>query len=102
MNQDNLVLSDRYLAIEEAQQGFVTDQTISAGTPVTIGVFDGMGGEEHGEIAAFLAAQNAAGYRWSRNISSDLKRYCKEVYNYLYHQETNEEESQCTELFLEI
>ena len=79
MNQDNLVLSDRFLSVEEAQRGFQTEDEFSLMSPVMIGVFDGMGGDEYGEVAAFLAARYAAKYQLSNDVLSDLMKYCKDT-----------------------
>ena len=60
MNQDNLICLGHYLPMgsmgtEDVISGAVQDQ---AGA--LFGVFDGMGGEQRGEAASFLAAQHAS------------------------------------------
>lgn len=61
-NEDNVLFGGKYL--EETNQGledvwvWETDLT----DPAWFGVFDGMGGERHGQRAAFVAARGCAGY----------------------------------------
>ena len=59
-NEDNFCFQGRYLpADNQGQQKILTWQGAIAGRNL-FGVFDGMGGESHGETAAFLAASCAA------------------------------------------
>lgn len=62
LNQDNLICGREYLPLPKEGDPAVGPSfgRIGPDPPVLFGVFDGMGGEEHGEIAAHLAAQTAA------------------------------------------
>ena len=44
-----------------------------------LGVFDGLGGEECGEIASMMAAEKAAGLSANRDIIKKISDYCEEV-----------------------
>ena len=78
INQDNLTVLRQYLP--ENNEG--TPEMISGGTPADglafFGVFDGMGGEEKGEAAAFLAASLAARWNWTASADS-LLLFCEEA-----------------------
>lgn len=56
-------------------------------TPLVFGIFDGMGGEECGEIASLIAAKKAVDYFRAKNIATEAERYCveanKELCNYM-------------------
>ena len=43
------------------------------------GVFDGMGGEECGEIASFLAAKKAEEFKPGEDLTADLRKYCSDA-----------------------
>ena len=45
-------------------------------SPVLFGIFDGMGGEECGEIASFIAAQSASAVTIGKNAVSDVLAFC--------------------------
>lgn len=49
---------------------------ISTKVPSVFGVFDGLGGEEHGEIASFIAAKQASYINIGKNVRADLLQYC--------------------------
>lgn len=51
----------------------------NAGNDALFGVFDGMGGEEMGEMAAFLAAQTAAQIRLGDQPQDDLLSFCRDA-----------------------
>ena len=78
INQDNLVVLRQYLP--EDNDG--TTNIISGEAPLEnvsfFGVFDGMGGEEKGEAAAFLAASLGARWNWTDSTESMLS-FCDEV-----------------------
>jgi protein phosphatase len=42
----------------------------------TFGIFDGMGGEECGEVASYIAAQDAAALKIGNDAAADLSRFC--------------------------
>lgn len=59
-NQDNLVCSGWWMGPEDQRDPVFRAGTLELEDPVLFGVFDGMGGGEQGEQAAFLAAGTAA------------------------------------------
>ncbi len=76
-NQDNLLCEGRYLDYRnngsiEIQQGNI----ISSKLPV-FGVFDGMGGEECGEMAAYIAAKELSRFKFNKNVRKGLVDFCK-------------------------
>lgn len=46
---------------------------------VMFGIFDGLGGEEKGEEASYIAAREAANITFSKDIERDLRLYCRET-----------------------
>ncbi len=80
MNQDNFICSGRYMEIQSDKHntmkfplvGYVSTKT----TPSIFGVFDGLGGEECGEMASLIAAQNASTYAIGQDIIGDILKYC--------------------------
>lgn len=79
MNQDNLICGRHYLPLPE--DGKQTDGPLfgraAPDPPLLLGVFDGMGGEEHGEIAAHLAAQTAAELPLTSPPLEELSNLCR-------------------------
>lgn len=75
-NQDNFVCAGSYLrpngAVELPLQGSV----LAADAPL-FGVFDGMGGEALGEVAALLAAKSAAALTLEEDPATALRRFCQ-------------------------
>ena len=70
INQDNLIADCKYLnkGTERVLSGRV-ERIIRR--PLLLGVFDGMGGEQNGEDASFIAAESAS--RWNRVAYPDDK-----------------------------
>ncbi len=77
INQDNLVCGRDYLPLEHHKTAEPVTGIAAPSGPLLLGVFDGMGGEEHGETASFLAAETAAR---SRPVNErDLDALCREM-----------------------
>lgn len=53
--------------------------TVSSNKASVFGVFDGMGGEECGEVASFIAAKNAAKIKIGKTPNADLARFCNDA-----------------------
>ena len=49
---------------------------VSSDNASMFGVFDGMGGEEQGEMASLIAAKDASKIQFGKDITQDLKKYC--------------------------
>ncbi|MCC8059455.1 MAG: protein phosphatase 2C domain-containing protein [Clostridiales bacterium] len=89
MNQDNFICAGQYMENQGAALKFPITGSISANKMPFFGVFDGMGGEEHGEIAAMIAAEQASEFRFKKNAVKDILEYCKktnqEICRYALH-----------------
>jgi len=56
-NEDNFYFGGKVLPLDNSGSPLVISLRKSLADPVCFGVFDGMGGEKHGEQAAYIAAQ---------------------------------------------
>lgn len=74
VNEDNLVYQGRYL--RENTSSFSTQGVFTSSKTGVVGVFDGIGGEELGEIASGLAAKEAASMLQIRNPVEQLQDVC--------------------------
>ncbi len=78
-NQDNYILCDgRYAKPEETYAYPLTGSFTQDGASI-IGVFDGMGGEECGEVASLIAAEEASRLPAGEAPMSVLYDYCMSV-----------------------
>lgn len=82
MNQDNFICNRHYMKAENDNTAFPLSGHVSTTSPTMFGVFDGLGGEECGEIASFIAAEKASTTVIGKDAIADITKY------YL---ETNEE-----------
>ncbi len=73
INQDNLICNGKFLCNEDE---FEYSGNVVVGKPKMFAVFDGMGGEECGEIASFIAAQSAAMLDFKNDVLKDITQYC--------------------------
>lgn len=76
INQDNFICAGRYLSDGKEDIRFPLKGKLSSSAPSLFGVFDGMGGEECGEIASFIASKTAAQTEITRNGVSDMSVFC--------------------------
>lgn len=76
-NEDNFICLSRYMDYDNHG----TDQPVAGSflsdQPRLVGVFDGMGGEELGEMASFLAAETAAMFSFEGNPEEALMDFCR-------------------------
>lgn len=79
INQDNFICDGRFLDENDKMYEYPLTGILSPDTSSMIGVFDGMGGEECGEIASFIAAKCAAGTVIGDDPVEDLLKYCKDA-----------------------
>lgn len=78
-NQDNFICDGRYMELDGNDLIFpLCGACISSEGPL-FGVFDGMGGEQCGEIAAHIAAQLASGLKVKGNGMEQLAAFCTEA-----------------------
>ncbi len=75
-NQDNLVCNGTYRRIDSLKERFSLIGTAPLSGFHLFGIFDGMGGEECGEIASFLAAEEAASLAISASPENELRDLC--------------------------
>ena len=76
INQDNLICDGHYIDLSDASIDFpLCGSRISDDIPV-FGIFDGMGGEERGEIASYIAAKDASELVIGKDATIDLSQFC--------------------------
>lgn len=83
-NQDNFLCAQAYLPSENRGTPTPLTGRLSSGKRPLFGVFDGMGGEEKGEVAAFLAAEAAARTRIGPDPREDLRHLCLRANDAIY------------------
>lgn len=76
INQDNFICDGRYMDINDVTVEFPICGTKRSNDVSVFGIFDGMGGEECGEIAAYIAARDAAAIKIGKEAAADLSRFC--------------------------
>ena len=76
-NQDNIICAGKYLTENDKVSAFSLSGTLVNHHPSIIGVFDGMGGEECGEIASLIAAKCAAETSVGEKPLNSLLDFCK-------------------------
>ena len=79
MNQDNFICSGRCLGDGGAAPAFPINGSASSDEVTLLGVFDGMGGEERGEVASLIAARRAKALRLGDDPEAELVKYCVEA-----------------------
>jgi len=77
-NQDNFWCGGIFLESENDGITAPIDNTVKSEDKPFFAVFDGMGGENYGEIAAYLAAKTFNGY-YSENPVSEIKMFLSET-----------------------
>lgn len=76
-NQDNFLCDGKYLGDFEDTVEFSMNGCTDHAQPYVFGVFDGMGGEEQGEMASLIAARCATKLKIGPCPIEDLQQYCK-------------------------
>ncbi|MCD8157264.1 MAG: serine/threonine-protein phosphatase, partial [Clostridiales bacterium] len=77
MNQDNFICDGKYREAESSPEMPPLAGFADSGQMPVFGVFDGMGGEECGDVAALLAAKGAAGITVGDTPTGDLIAFCR-------------------------
>ena len=77
MNQDNFACEGRYMDVSNAAFTFPLSGTLYPDQPSMIGVFDGLGGEEQGEMASYIAARTAAETQIGEDPLKELLDFCQ-------------------------
>lgn len=77
MNQDNFICANKFMDDSDESITFPLTGYITCEYPTLMGVFDGMGGEECGEVASLLAVQIASEVSIGEKPIEDLLNFCK-------------------------
>lgn len=78
-NEDNFVCNKMYLEHENDGLEKLLHGKLTVTSEAAFGVFDGLGGEDKGEIASYIAAKNFADYQNSERAGKDLQNVCELV-----------------------
>lgn len=84
INQDNFICSGKYMNMDDNNSEFSIMGCIKQKEPTLFGVFDGMGGEECGEIASFIAAKTAFEMPVTKKGVVFFSEYCKYANEKIY------------------
>ena len=76
-NEDNFICLSRYMEYDNKGTEAPVEGRFLPDSPRLLGVFDGMGGEELGEMASFLAAETAAGTSFEGDPEEALVGFCR-------------------------
>lgn len=76
MNQDNYICNGSYMDRSGKPIQYPLSGDVDISRFPIIGVFDGLGGEEHGEIASLIAAKTASKFPIESNPVLSLRKYC--------------------------
>lgn len=79
INQDNFICDGHYIETNETNIFFPLCGIKSSKEVSIFGVFDGMGGEECGEIASYIAAKNASILSVDGSPATTLTKFCQTV-----------------------
>lgn len=83
VNQDNFICNGQYMNLDNHEVSFpLTGSCDVSGNPI-FGVFDGMGGEQHGEVAALIAARHAAVLTPHRDGIETLRFFCQKANHFI-------------------
>lgn len=76
INQDNFICDGRYMDMSDTGFQFPMSGTKMSDDMPVFGIFDGMGGEECGEIASYIASKNASDIKIGKDVMEDLSQFC--------------------------
>ena len=79
INQDNFICDGRHLETNDENLTFPLCGIKSSKDPSLFGIFDGMGGEECGEVASHIAAKNAAALEIGKDAVAALSQFCQKA-----------------------
>lgn len=81
VNQDNFICDGRYMENDEIPIEFPICGTKTSKEVSVFGIFDGMGGEECGEIASYIASKTASDIEIGKDVIADLSKFCHKANN---------------------
>lgn len=76
INQDNFICDGRYMNMSDIPIEFPLCGTKASKDISVFGIFDGMGGEECGEIASYIASKTALDIEIGKDVIADLSKLC--------------------------
>ena len=76
INQDNYICAGKYCANGGKTVQYSVQGVLHSDSPSIVGVFDGMGGEERGEMASMIAAKCASEVFIGNDPQKDLSEFC--------------------------
>lgn len=79
INQDNFICDGNYLNEENDKIKFPLTGYLPRGRSSIMGIFDGMGGEECGEVASLLAVKEAVSATPTEKVIETLLELCKKA-----------------------
>lgn len=79
INQDNFICDGSYMEINDEKIVFPLCGKKYSDDNAVFGIFDGMGGEECGEVASYIASKAASSLVIGNDAVSDLSEFCKKA-----------------------
>lgn len=79
VNQDNFICDGCYMENDETPIEFPICGTKTSKEVSVFGIFDGMGGEECGEIASYIASKTASDIEIGKDATEALSRFCQKA-----------------------
>ena len=76
-NQDNFCCNTKYLNYDNSGTNGIVEGVMVPSPQTVFAVFDGMGGEECGEMAAYLAAKELSEFHFEKKLNQDFVVFCK-------------------------
>lgn len=76
INQDNFICDGMIMPLQHGRDKYAFSGCFIQGQVSLAGVFDGLGGEECGEVASYIAAQCARNAVYIGNSKKDLEKLC--------------------------
>lgn len=76
-NQDNFFCIDTYKELNTPENSEPIYGKRKTKDTVLVGIFDGMGGEECGEVASYIAAHTLSDYSFGKEPGKELVQYCR-------------------------
>lgn len=79
INQDNFICDGRFMEVNDESMEFPLSGVKSSEDFSVFGIFDGMGGEECGEIASYIAAKDASRLEIGKDAVGVLSQFCQKA-----------------------
>lgn len=79
INQDNFICDGRYMENAGTPIEFPICGTKTSKEVSVFGIFDGMGGEECGEIASYIASKTASDIEIGKDATEALSKFCQKA-----------------------